>query len=250
MLKNFSVSNHTSEELIFVGNQFNRVTQGPVRAGLEVRLTKVGLWTESLTQAINQTQASDFTPLLALADNRRDNAYRALKFCVLSAMYRESEAMRLAAETIESILKRHNTKLYELGYVAQTTEMDSITLDLDKVTDEIATIGMTEIYEEMKEAMTNFSFLYDARQQAQAKNKMPLVSESKKELSRQMIQLLRQVSIFYDDDPEAMKPLIDVYNEIITEVTAKARARQTRNKNNAPDNGNGNVLIFNDTPVT
>lgn len=231
MIRNFSVSIFISSDLISLAGQFDKATKGTFRTNLMPRLDKMNWAKGRLTLAINQTKASEYTPRLTTADHRRDNAYRALKFGILSAVHRESEALREDGEVLESIFKRHNTRLYNLGYVAQSTEMGSLTTDLDKYLSKIAFIGMTEVYAEMKQAMEAFDNLYSARQQEQADNNIPLIGDSKKELSRQLIQLLRQVGIFFDDDPDATQPLVDVYNEIISEATAKAKARRTRMKN-------------------
>ncbi|MGB3467062.1 MAG: DUF6261 family protein [Cyclobacteriaceae bacterium] len=237
MIIEFPISSMESDDLITTSDRLFNVTSEAHRTILANRLQPLKGASDDLAKALNKNNKSGYTPLLVEADKDRDDAYRCMKFGVLSATYNKDETIRAAGKRLLTVLKSHNTTLYNLSYVSQTAEMKSLKLDLDEMTDDLATVGLATEFQDMKDTMVAFEILHTAKTKEKSNSNLPLVAESKQQLSRQLILLLRQVEILEEDKVEGIEALVNDYNETISTIMSAVRARKTRGQR--PDSQDG-----------
>ncbi|MGB3465416.1 MAG: DUF6261 family protein [Cyclobacteriaceae bacterium] len=247
MLQELSVSSLLSEELVTLSDRLIAVTTPPFDALLSRRIENVKLYSGFLADAINKKKKSEFTPILAEKDSLRDNAFRSFNFAVLSAVYNITPAISEAGKTVQEVIKRHDPSLYRLGYVAQTAEMKSLQQELDQLSDAIDLAGVQSQYNKMTQTMAAFNLVYKEKAEAESGVKKPTVLESKKELSRQVILLLRQIQIFVEDSEEGMDLLVEKYNEVLSSTMTLVRARRTRGNNKTDEEEPAQNSDFQDT---
>ena len=88
MLKNIPITLLTSSELVATADRIVSAIDEPLAGVFQNRIKKIKEASTQLTMALNKDRSSDYTPMLAEADQQRDDAYLALKHGVLSATYR------------------------------------------------------------------------------------------------------------------------------------------------------------------
>ena len=235
MLNDISVSIMVPEELTVFSDRVTAVTGPPFDVILGKRITSITLGSRNLTNAINRDKKSPFTPVLAKWDNRRDNSFRSYNFAVLSAVFNNTPEISKAGKKIQEVIIRHDPSLYRLGYVAQSAKMKSLTQELDELTADMESANVMEQYTAMKDDMAAFNEVLKQKDEAESGMKVPGKEESKKELSRQIILLMRQVQILIEDQEDGIESLVEKYNEVISSTMAQVRARITREENNSDD---------------
>ena len=235
MLQDLSVSSMISEELTTFSDQVIAVTVPPFDAILTNRINKVKMYSAFLANAINRDKKSEFTPLLAKRDNERDNAFRSFNFAVLSAVFNNNPEINTAGKKIQEVIKRHDPSLYRLGYVAQTAEMKSLKLELDKSPEAIEAANVKSQYDSMKDSMVAFDLVNKQKTEAESGEKAPGIGASKKQLSRYIILLFKQIQILEEDEEEGIETLVKNYNKVINSTMALVKARKTRDDNKSDD---------------
>lgn len=233
MLKEVPLTLFTTEQLIPFSDRVVKLTTPPMDAILAKRLERVDGANKVLTISYKKGTKSHFTPILSIKDADRDDGYKCIKFGVLSASNSLNPVKRAAGKRVLEVLKKHNTTLYNLSYVSQSSEMKSLKLDLEEYKDDIATIGLTEDYEAMKTAMEDFEKVYKEKTEVESAEDTPNTREAKRLLIKELILLFRQVQILEEDEELGIDTLVTKYNELISNTLKVIRAQQTRKENNS-----------------
>ena len=148
-------------------------------------------------------------------------------------------ALREAGDDLLDIIKRHNSTLYDMSYVAQSAEMKSLRAELEENRATVKQASVQPLLAEMTEAMDRFDTLYQEKLDAESGKSLPLVRETRRELAKQLGLLLNQVEILQEDEEEGVDVMIGKFNDIITDTMTTVRARQTRQENEDREEGEG-----------
>lgn len=231
MLTKLPITLLTSSELVTTADRLISAIDETLATVLKIRIDKAREASGQLAKALNKDRSSDYTPKLAEADQQRDDAFRALRYGILSASYRPDENIKSSAGELLDIFKRHNTTLYDLGYVAQSTEMKSLRSDLEQNRAALKKAAVQPLMTEMTEAMEHFDALYQEKLDVESGINLPLVSETRTALAKQLNLLFGHVEIMLEDEQEGVTSLVEKFNEVITDTMTTVRARQTRSEN-------------------
>lgn len=250
MIVNLSTSLLTSNQLVDTADHLINATTAPFDGQFAKRLTRTGSASEQLTAALNKDSRNAYTKPLREADDDRDDACLFFKYGALGAEYHPDQETRAAGIKVKAIFDRHDTRLYNLGYTDQSTEMKSLIGDLESNLETVNNSGLTAHMDYLKSSQLAFEQVYQAKIDFENNDTSLTETAARKELAEELDDLIGVVRIAAKDDPEAMATLVNKYNEVINEVMALARARRTRrenaSQNPSTDNGNGNPV--NDVP--
>ncbi len=231
MLRTLPLSRLTTNELVITADRIVSAIDEPLTAVFETRTKKIGEASGQLLTALNADRSSDYTARLADADQQRDDAFRSLRHGILSVTLRADAALRAAGHELLDILRRHNSRLYSLSYVAQSAEMKSLLKELEENRTAVKRAALQALLAEMKEAMDRFDTLYQEKVDAESGKNLPVVKENREKLARQLSLLLDHVAILLDDEEDGVATLVEKLNDIITDTVTVLRARQTRQEN-------------------
>lgn len=231
MLTKLPITLLTSGELVTTADRLISAIDAPLATVLKTRIDKVREASGQLAKALNKDRSSDYTPKLSEADQRRDDAYRSFRHAILSASYRPDEELRAAAGELLDILKRHHSTLYDLGYVAQSTEMKSLRTELEQNKAAVKQAAVQPLLVEMTEAMEHFDALYQEKLDVESGINLPLVSETRTTLAKQLNLMFSHIEIMLEDEHEEVDSLVEKFNSVITDTMTTVRARQTRLEN-------------------
>ncbi len=193
-----------------------------------------GLYDELVDNQVSTTDGP-LTVELALADEKRDQAFRCFKFIS------QGMSMSLLADSatngvmVYEVIEKYGIDLYRVGYKAETGLLISVFGELDKTKNQAAMteLGLLPYYESLKTAQTEFDSLHkqsDALKAEASKNKRP-ASTIKKEYTPELEKLLSLYQLYAELDAENYAESYAQLVEYIKEVNATARARQTRKEN-------------------
>ena len=98
---------------------------------------------------------------------------------------------------------------------------------------DIESIGATEWFEELKTSQTEFEKVYNSKIDTESAINFPLIKDARDRITKYLKALLSYININTELDPVKYSAIADKIDEIITEIVAIARARETR-KGNVP----------------
>lgn len=98
-------------------------------------------------------------------------------------------------------------------------------------------IGATEWFEQLKTSQAEFEKIYNAKIETESAIDFPLVKDSRERIIKYLKGLINYIDINTNLDEAKFVPLKDKIDEIIKEIVAIIRARETRseNKKEKPD---------------
>jgi hypothetical protein len=188
---------------------------------------------DELADYIGKDSSSEYTDLLSKQDEVRDKLYTGFRDYCISFCNSYDASKAEAGILLNHIFHERGFSLQNYGYASQTSSLIVLFKDLDeeKASNAIATLDGTEWYNKLKEEQAKFEQIYQEKVDNESVKQTPQIKAIKKELSKLLNSLLTyidQKSVF---NPEKFGPLVDKLDEIITDIVAIARARQTRKEN-------------------
>ncbi|WP_425392031.1 DUF6261 family protein [Ekhidna sp.] len=227
MLKQFSHSLLTSEELVVIAERFiQAVNASRLKDILENRIKKTTEASNVLSEALNEGLSSVHASRVQQADLLRDDAFQAFKYGVLSASYRSEPSIKQAGEKLVEVVRKRGFSLYNLGYIAQSEAMRSLVDDLERYSNEISHAGVADLLEEMLNSHDYFDKVYHEKTTEDIKNETPQVVVWKTELSKQITLFLNHVELLEEDKEEGVNKLVETLNGIITDMMEQAKERK------------------------
>lgn len=183
-----------------------------------------------LKNAITAVRRNTLVDDLVESDAIRDDLFIGFRDTVDTFKRRRSAAMRDAYEKIWQVIEKAGTQLYRLGYTEQSGRLDALLEELDKPAyqEVMATINVTELYAEFKQAQADFSELHNRRLSADADINYPTLRDAKAQMVPHVNALLNAIGVLNETNPETFGPLVDRINAITAQVMTSARARKTR----------------------
>lgn len=227
MLKQFSHSSLTSEELVVIAERLMQVVNTTsLKDTLENRIKKTTDASNVLSESLNESLSNVYASRVQQADLIRDDAFQAFKYGVLSASYRTEPSIKAAGEKLVEIVRKRGFSLYNLGYIAQSEAMRSLVEDLNKCAQEISRAGVADLLEEMLNAHDQFNEVYHEKINEGSQSETPQVVVWKTELSKQITLFLNHVELLEEDQEDGVEKLVDKLNTIITDMMKQAKDRQ------------------------
>lgn len=187
---------------------------------------------KKLKAARKNSQHNTQTELLAQADEVRDLAFRAFITYAEAAFYRQNEAFMTAAAALQQHVRKFDKGLVNLGYVAETAELDLFIAEMEKAAQYIEAINATEWFGELKSAQKDFLGTHDEKTQEEVEKNVLIPTKEAKELTfSQLIAITHTLNGLAMAGMEGIADINQKVDQVIEEVERPARARFTRKQN-------------------
>lgn len=152
---------------------------------------------------------------------------------MVDATKRRRDVTLVAAHaTVWPVIEKAGTTLYALGYVAQSGRLEALFTELDKDNHQtaMATMGVTDIYMELKQAQQEFSEKCSNRLDADSQKNYPTLGEAKKKAVTHVNVLIEAINVLEEVNPGTQTDLIARLNVVTTSIMSVARTRKTRSE--------------------
>lgn len=186
----------------------------------------------TLQEALTAVRINRLIQAVSEADALRDDLFIAFKE-MLRALQRRPEApYREGYQALWPLLEQAGLQLYILGYAEQSGRMEALlgALDEDVNQTHLANMGLTDLYNSLKQSQENFSELYEQRLDVDSQKDFPTLSDAKRKLVPHLNMLLNAVQLLFESEPETYESLVQELNAITSHIMASARARRTRDE--------------------
>jgi len=224
-----------SNELYAIANRFAEACKLslPDNEYLMKLCTLIIVANSDLRRGLGRTFNSEFTSVLMLADEKRDNSFIGLRDYIHACCNSGDTLKDKAAKDLSLILENVGNTIYSLPYAAETTKLDVLFEDLSTpaAKEALATIMATEWLERLKARQTDFENVYQSKVEAEAGIDFPLLKKSKETITFYMKGLLSYIETNSKAEPTQFGSIEEKINGIITDAVALARARGTRKEN-------------------
>lgn len=182
---------------------------------------------------------------LAKADAIRDDLFIGFRDLVDASKRRQKTAILEAWQLVWPVIKSAGTRLYTLGYAAQSGRMEALFEKLDQADYQTAmtTLNATTIYTELKQAQSDFITIHDQRLAEDLTKQYPTLRDAKAQMVKHLNGLLEAIDILGETTPETYTPVIEKMNVITNSIMSTARARRTRNTENSEDSSPTDVPV-------
>jgi hypothetical protein len=234
-MKNLPFSLLSSNELFTTSSRINEACKST--PGNDVYISNlcasIDQGNRDLSKGLGKSLNSDFTPLLLVQDQVRDNAFIGLRDFFTSYSHSSDPAKAKAGINLTAILENIGNSAYRLGYVVETAKINSLiaNLSVPAAVKDMECIGATEWFDQLKTSESEFERIYNAKVETESAIDYPLVKDARERITRYLKGLMNYIEINADLDKAKFGPAKDKINEITTEIVAIIRARETRNEN-------------------
>ena len=161
------------------------------------------------------------------------DAFMALRKQAESASTRKKAGVSEAAKTIIEVIHKYGWSLQSVGQKARLTQLDGLITELKvKYHTEVATIGATELLDELE--LAQMEYLQADTDVVRSENNIsePTVTETRQPLTESVKQLFQIISLQEVSAPSVgVTALIASLNELITTSLATVKATYTRIEN-------------------
>ena len=187
---------------------------------------------EMLREAITAVRVNKLIDDVSEADALRDNLFIGFRDTLDAAKRRKNDQILAAHQTLWPILEQAGIRLYSLGYTQQSGKMDAMfhTFDKQENMDAIETLGLTELYSEMKQAQEAFTEIFNDRLDEDTKKSYPTLTDSRKRAIPHVNALIQSIGILEESDPEGHVELVNKMNGITMEIASIALSRKSRSE--------------------
>ncbi|MDW3192655.1 MAG: DUF6261 family protein [Cytophagales bacterium] len=189
---------------------------------------------EDLTQmstVLTAVRQNQLVTELAKADAIRDDLFIGFRDLVDASKRRQQTEIQESWQLVWPVIKSAGTRLYTLGYAAQSGRLEALFEKLDQADYQTAmtTLNATTIYAELKQAQSDFITIHDQRLAEDLTKQYPTLRDAKAQMVKHLNGLLEAVDILGETETENYTAVIDKMNVITNSIMSTARARRTRN---------------------
>ena len=188
--------------------------------------------TRQLKEALAAISINSLVNEVAELDAIRDDTFIGFRDMVDAYKRRRDETILAAYDKVWPVIEIAGTNLYSLGYTAQSGQLEVLFNELNKpeYTEAINTLGVTSLFEELKQNEINFSIKFKARLEEDTAKTYPTLGEAKKKAVPHVNILIEAIRILEEASPGSQEAVITAMNAATNEVMAVARARKTRSE--------------------
>jgi len=186
--------------------------------------------TSDMEKAMGKALSSVFTPVIFDKDMVRDHSFIGLRDYVNSFVHSKDPEKALAAVKLSGIIQTIGNGIYKLGYLDETAKLNSLltALKTPEATQALETISATEWFTNLETDQKDFELAFQSKVDTESAINYPLLKESKGTISKTLKALLNYVEANAGLDGAKFSPVVEMLNEIITDVVSISRARITR----------------------
>jgi len=188
---------------------------------------------QQLCIGLGRTFNSEFTSVLLLADEKRDNSFIGLRDYIRACCNSGDDVKEKVAYNLNAILESVGHNLHRLPYAIESTKLDVLfeKLGTPVAQESLATIMATDWLERLKARQTDFENIYQSKIDAEAGVDLPLVKNSKELITSYLKGLLAYIATNIIHDAAQFGAIEEKINGIITDTVTLARNRATRKEN-------------------
>ena len=234
-MKKFPFSILNSNELYTASNRIIDASKGSLGSDpyTSTLCLHIGQGNKDLAKALGKALNSEFTPLLLVSDQERDDDFISLRDYTSSFIHGKNPIQAAAGRSIMSIIDNVGKSIYNLGYAEETSKMNTLieALETPSAQQALATIGATERFEALKSSQDEFEKTYQIKIKTESDINYPLVKDSKSRITKYLKTLLYYIDTNSDLDGAVYGAAKEAINQIITDTVAIAHSRATRIEN-------------------
>lgn len=234
-MKNFPFSILNSNELYTASNRIVNASKGSLGSDpfTSTLCLHIGQGNSDLAKGLGKSLNSEFTPVLLVRDQERDDDFIGLRDYVSSCSHSKNPIQAAAGRSIMSIFDNVGRSIYYLGYNEETAKLNTLfeALETSSAQQAIKTIGATERFEELKNSQEEFEKTYQSKIETESAINYPLVKDAKVRITKYLKTLLYYIDTNSDLDGAIFGAAKEAINQIITDTIAIAHSRATRIEN-------------------
>ena len=183
-----------------------------------------------MANAMTAVRQNELVTELAKADAIRDDLFIGFRDLVDASKRRQQTEIQEAWQQVWPVIVSAGTRLYTLGYAAQSGRLEALIgkLDQSEYQTALGVMGLTDIYDELKMAQQDFAAMHDQRLSRELAQQYPSLRNAKAPMVKHLNGLLGALDILGETDPESYTPVIEKMNIITNDIMSIARARRTR----------------------
>lgn len=189
-----------------------------------------------IQQAQNKNRASELTAQIRALDEQRGNQITSLFKGVDFYMTLTGTPMAEAAEVIDAVIEKYGIKIIHEGDKVSTVRIRTMIKELmeDDLIAATDTLSLTATVNAINTSNEKFDALYLQRATDDAEDTTPNLVPTRKLINERAYMLVYLFNFLYESEPETYAAVAGEMAEIIGDVMAVAKARETRNSH---DNG-------------
>lgn len=190
-----------------------------------------------LTKAIGRTTDSVSVELLNDADDNRDTRFLAFRNFTGALTVDKDKKIAEAANYLTDIIRELGWSMHSKGKAVETSLLKSLfeRLDTTQATAQLAIIGATEKYTDLKTAQAEYDDIFYSKVDSKTQEVYPLIRSSRQKALHYLEALLSYIEILAEIDKANFLLASQKIDEVITETESIARARITRKENDKKD---------------
>lgn len=205
---------------------------------LKRQITAILVAITELENALRSSKNSEFTEILANKDLRRDLVFRSVIAFLdgVRGMKIREEDSRMAGLLL-GIIEKQGRNIDRISYARESAGLRLIIegFSQPEALQAIEKLGLQDVVQELTTSQEDFETTYHDRVASEAQAYFPAAHSACASIFYRLNAMLTYIDNEACDAPETHKEISNELNEVISEFTAKARARRTLNGNsNAP----------------
>jgi hypothetical protein len=188
---------------------------------------------EDFKSALDREDKNPLVKIRTQKATSQIDAFMALRKQAESASTRKKAGVPEAANIVIDVIHKYGWTLQKIGQKTRLTQLDGLITELKtKHPEEVATIGATELLEELELAQADYLVADTNAVRSENNSNEPTVSETRHPLTESLRQLFQIISLQEVSAPSAsVTALIASLNELITTSLATVKASDTRTEN-------------------
>jgi len=234
-MKNLPFSILNSNELYTASTRIVDASEGSLGSDpyASTLCLHIGQGNSDLAKAMGKALYSEFTPVLLVRDQERDDGFISLRDYASSCSHGKNSIQAAAGRSISAIFDNVGNSVSNLGYAKETAKLKTLieALETPAAQQALKTIGATERFEELKSSQDEFEKTYQIKIKTESDINYPLVKDSKSRITKYLKTLLYYIDTNSDLDGAIFGAAKEAINQIITDTVAIAHSRATRIEN-------------------
>jgi hypothetical protein len=192
-----------------------------------------------LQRTLARSDKSGFTDLLDQRDGERDDAFVVLRDYSQTMTRRKDATLRAAALRLAEKIRLRGNRLARLGYTEQSGVLEALIADLRSAESQadLEKIGAKAMFEDLVEAQNEFAKAAANKLEAEKDLHFTPLRAAWRELALRLQFLLTLAETLHDIETQHQRAghaaLLSQLENLMTELHAPVRARQTREDNAA-----------------
>jgi len=234
-MKNFPFSILNSNELYTASTRIVDASKATLEGDpyTSTLCLHIGQGNSDLGKALGKALYREFTPLLLVHDQERDDSFFNLRDYASSCSHSKNPIQAAAGKSIRAIFDNVGNSVSNLGYAKETAKLKTLieALGTSSAQQAIEAIVATERFEELKSSQDQFEKTYQIKIKTESDINYPLVKDSKLRITKYLKTLLYYIDTNSDLDGAIFGAAKEAINQIITDAVAIAHSRATRTEN-------------------